>query len=55
MVEQEKYNQAVRAFESLEAWALKAKKLLEEIRDDNDTNARLSVAAKCLIWDWKGQ
>lgn len=54
MVEQKDYDQAVRAFEALENWATKAKKLLEQLRDHPDTNARLAVAAKCLVWDWKG-
>ncbi len=54
MVEQEQYDKVVRAFDSLGEWANNAKKLLEKVRDDPQTNAGLSVAAKCLIWDWKG-
>ncbi len=55
MTEQEKYDQVVRAFDSLEEWGTEAKKLLEKVRDNPKTDAGISVAAKCLIWDWKGK
>jgi hypothetical protein len=54
MVEQEKYDKVVMAFDTLEEWAKNAKELLEKIRDDSKTDAGLAVSAKCLIWDWKG-
>ena len=49
MTEQEKYDQAVRAFDALEKWAIEAKGLLEKVREDPKTNAGISVAAKCLV------
>ena len=55
MVEQEKYDQVVRAFDTLDKWATKAKKLLEQVRDDPECPASHANAAKFLIWDWKGQ
>ena len=55
MVEQKEYDQVVRAFDSLEKWAKDAKKLLEKVRDDPQTDDGLSVSARCLIWDWKGE
>ena len=54
MTDKEKYDQVVRAFDGLEKWAKEAKSLLEKVRDDPRTDAGLSVAAKCLVWDWKG-
>lgn len=54
MTAEQKYESVVKAFDDLEKWAREAKKLLEQIRDDPDSNARIAVSAKCLIWNWKG-